>query len=799
MGYKVILAEKPSVARSIAQVVGATAKCDGYFEGNGYQVTWAYGHLVTLCDTEDYDAKYSKWKKSDLPIFPEVFKYKVLKDGEEQFKIVKKLFCDADEIICATDAGREGEAIFRNIYYHTKTKKPFKRLWISALVDKEIKRGMSDLRDGSEYDNLYYSAQQRAFADWLIGINATRAFTLANYNKGMLSIGRVQTPTFSFICKRFYEYLNFVPSSSYVPTCMLTYGKSKPFKVQYPEAFATVQEAQAVIDEVGTTMTVVNKESKLVTEKAPLPFNLSSLQQAANKRYNFSAQHTLDVLQKLYESKLVSYPRTESAYYNEVLIEQIGSNISKLGRHFDNKKVDGALSLLSGGIKNKEAFNDSKVADHHALMPMFDTMELAKDLSGDSKKIYDMVALQMLASILPHCKKNQTTYKFEYAKGKTPMKASGSVIKEAGWRTLKGDGDDEDVDEDTQTLPDLKEGDICDVKEKSVAEKVTKRPTLLTEATLLKQMETAGKMVDDKELKKSMVSGIGTAATRASIIELIKKRNLVEVKDKKYFVPTELGMQIYASVKDLKVASPTLTGEWEYRLNQIAEGKYDKDEFLKGIKEYTRSLISECSQCKLGGAENNEMLLGGDEVCPICGSPLVENGKTVSCCKNTKQFPQCQFVIWKTIANHRITDDEIRDLLTEGKTKLIEDFKSKKGSSFSARLVMNKETKTVEFAYDEANSNGVVEGLNCPMCDGNIIEKEKMYVCQNNVYGDQNSCKFVIWKTIAGYKVTMDDVIEIIRTHRLSNKKFISKAKKPFTANLVFSEDFSKSNFEFIN
>lgn len=797
MGYKVILAEKPSVARSIAQVVGATSKNDGYFEGNGYQVTWAYGHLVSLCDTEDYDPKYAKWKKADLPIFPEEFKYKVLTDGADQFKVVKKLFCSADEIICATDAGREGEAIFRNIYYHTKTTRPFKRLWISALVDKEIKRGMSDLKDGSEYDNLYYSAQQRAFADWLIGINATRAFTLANFGKSVLSIGRVQTPTFSFICKRFYEYLNFVPSSTYIPTCMLTFKGSSPFKVQYPTAFDTPAEAQKIIDKVGDTMSVCSKESKLVTEKAPLPFNLSAIQQAANKKYNFSAQKTLDILQKLYEAKLMSYPRTESSYYNEVLLDQIGSNIAKLGSYFNDRNVNGALDLLSSGIKNKDAFNDEKVADHHALMPMFDTMALAKELIGDQKKIYDMVALQMLASVLPHCKKNQTTYKFNFAPNETPMKATGSVIKEAGWRILKGDSDDEDKEDDNQLLPDMKEGDICQIKEKGIAERTTKRPTLLTEATLLKQMETAGKMVDDKELKKSMVSGIGTAATRASIIELIKKRGLVEIKDKKYFIPTELGMKIYASIKDLKVASPTLTGEWEYRLNQIAEGTYDKDEFLQGIKDYTRTLISECSHCKLDETAGETFLMG-DEVCPLCQAPLVENGKTISCAKNTKQFPQCNFVVWKNIADHKLTLDEFQSLLNEGRTGLIKGFKSKKNKSFDASLVLNKESGSVDFEFGETPDE-IIESLECPVCGGKIIEKEKMYICENNVYGNPDSCKTIIWKTIAGYHITVDDVREILETHQLTNKTFISKAKKPFNANLIFSKDFAKTTFEFVN
>lgn len=796
-GGKVILAEKPSVARSIAQVVGANSKCDGYFEGNGYKVTWAYGHLVSLCETEDYNPKYAKWKKSDLPIFPETFKYKVLKDGEEQFKVVKKLFCDADLIICATDAGREGEAIFRNIYYQTKTNVPFQRLWISALVDKEIKRGMEDLRPGEDYDNLYFSAQQRAFADWLIGINATRSFTLANRGKNVLSIGRVQTPTFSFICKRYFEYMNFVPSSTYIPTCLLEHNGSAPFKVQYPTQFKSEEEARNVLAKVGGTMKVCDKESKLVTEKSPLPFNLSAIQQAANKRYNFSAQKTLDTLQHLYESKLMSYPRTESSYYNEVLLEQISSNIDKLGNYFDDKNVTNALALLKDGIKNKDAFNDDKVADHHALMPMFDTMSQAKQLTGDNKKIYDMVAKQMLASVLPYCKKNQTTYKFEFAEGETPMKASGSVIKEAGWRTLSGESDEEETNEDNQILPEMKVGDICNVKEMCVAERVTKRPTLLTEATLLKQMETAGKMVEDKELKKSMISGIGTAATRASIIELIKKRGLVEIKDRKYFIPTELGLQIYASVKDLKVASPTLTGEWEYKLNKIASGEYDKDKFLTEIKDYTKVLVDECAQCHLSDVPST--MLDGDEVCPICGLPLMENSKAIYC-KGSSALPTtCNYVIWKTVAKHTLNDQELNDLITKCRTGLITDFKSKANKPFSASLVFDKTKGGVTFEFDSNNQSEVHQlEQKCPICGGSIIEKEKMYLCQNNVYGHSDSCQFIIWKTIAGYKITEDDVAEIIKTHRLENRTFIStKDKRKYQATIVFSDDFSKNKFEF--
>lgn len=800
MSYTVILAEKPSVAKSIAKVVGANEPHEGYLQGNGYQVTWAYGHLVTLCDTEDYDAKYKHWNRTDLPIFPKEFKYKNVPNGADQYKIVKKLFENAKEIICATDAGREGEAIFRNIYYHTKVKTPFKRLWISALVDKEIQRGMSDLKDGSDYDNLFYSAQYRAFADWLIGINATRAFTLANYNKGVLSIGRVQTPTFSFICKRYYENLNFVPTTSFIPTCTLVYGKSKPFFVSYPTQFNSKEDAQKILDKVGDTMTVLSKESKLVTEKAPLPFNLSALQQAANKRYNFSAQKTLDILQDLYESKFMSYPRTESSYYNEVLVDEIQSNIGLVKDYFSNdSSISSAVSLLDKGIKNKEAFNDSKVADHHALMPMFSTMSLAKtSLDKDKKKIYDLVTLQMLMSILPNCKKNQTTYKFEYKKGETPMKASGSVIKEAGWRTVLLDSDEDGDDEENQKLPDMKEGDICNVKDKSIREKTTKKPPLLTEASLLKLMETAGKMLEDKELKKTMTSGIGTAATRASIIELIKKRGFVEIKDKKYFVPTAVGLEMYNSIKDLKVASPELTGEWEYKLNSIAEGCYNKDEFLEGIKTYTTSLIHECLSCKLGSVY--EKLLEGTEKCPICGAGLSENNKTVYCSKDNPKVTVCGFKLWKTVADYNLTKNDLNKLLNEGSTDTIDTFKSKSKKNFSGKLVLNKDTKTIEISFGDSTSNPTVETeLKCPNCGGKIVEKEKMYVCENNNYKDKKSCKFVIWKTIAGYNVTVDDVKEIIETHKLSTRQFISKAKKPFKASLLFNDVFSKSEFMFEN
>ncbi|GAB3926025.1 DNA topoisomerase III [Mucilaginibacter myungsuensis] len=584
---KVIIAEKPSVGREIARVFGANTKREGYLEGKGYTFTWAFGHLLQLASPQEYG--YYGWSVQHLPMLPAKFKLSVRRqNGKEdagakkQLEVIRKLFDEATEIIVATDAGREGELIFRYIYYYLKCKKPFRRLWISSQTDEAIKEGFRNLKPGTDYDTLFNSAHCRSQSDWLVGMNATQALSLASGNKGVLSLGRVQTPTLAMICARFLENRDFKPET-YFQVAIFPDKDRQTFKAISTKNYKTREEAQAILDAVTATGNIANLESKPRKEPPPLLHDLSSLQQEGNKKKGFTADQTLSLLQNLYEGKLVTYPRTGSRYIGDDVFAQVPDLIAKLGEHPDFGKHAVALN---GAKLSKRSVNAKKVTDHHAILT---TGEKPWQLTPDQQVIYDLVAGRMLEAFNGDCLKEIT--KITVVSG-NPFVASGTVIRTAGWRAVFNDADDEKKDEENASLPKVIQGEDLPIADKSILEKQTKPKPLYNEATLLKALETAGKEIEDEELREAMkAGGLGTPATRAAIIETLLIRKYIG-REKKNLVPTPTGLAVYDVVKHQLIAQAELTGSWEKRLEEIRGGA-SVSQFQDEIKAYTREITGE--------------------------------------------------------------------------------------------------------------------------------------------------------------------------------------------------------------
>ncbi|MBC7915771.1 MAG: DNA topoisomerase 3 [Pyrinomonadaceae bacterium] len=595
---KVVIAEKPSVGRELAKVFGATTKKDGYIEGKNYSFTWAFGHLLQLAPPQDYG--FYGWRAQHLPMLPQKFKLAVrkikTKEGlvedpavRKQLDIIKQLFDSATEIIVATDAGREGELIFRYIYYYLKCKKPFRRLWISSQTDEAIKNGFRNLKPGTDYDTLFYSAHCRSESDWLVGMNATQALSISAGNRSVLSLGRVQTPTLAMICSRYLETKNFIPQTFYQVSIQLD-KNGQLFKALSVENYKSKEKAQAVFDQVkdiGSGFSngglITNVEAKTKKEPPPLLHDLSSLQQEANRKKGYTADQTLNILQNLYEGKLISYPRTGSRYIGEDVFAGVPGLIEKVRKHPDFGKQ---AEFLHTTTLNKRSVNGKKVTDHHAILP---TGEAANYLSEDKQAVYDMVVGRMLEAFHKECIKDLTKISIESG---AKFAANGTVIRSAGWRSVYNESDEEKKDDENALLPKVETGDTLPVESKALLEKQTKPKPLYNEASLLKALETAGKEIEDEELRYAMKDGgLGTPATRASIIETLIKREYI-IREKKNLVPSEKGLGVYEVVKDKKIAQAELTGAWEKRLEEIRSGASVND-FKEEIKAYTKTITAE--------------------------------------------------------------------------------------------------------------------------------------------------------------------------------------------------------------
>lgn len=589
---RVIIAEKPSVAREYARILKANTKREGFFEREGVAVTYAFGHLVTLADPEVYG--YDKWLIEDLPILPEKFMLSISTNqgAKKQFDVIQALFKKASEIIVGTDAGREGELIFRYIYEMTGSKAPFQRLWISSLTDKAILEGFRNLKPGKDYDFLAQAAKSRSEADWIVGINATRALTLSARSKTVLSLGRVQTPVLCMICNRYLENKNFVPEPFW-DLYILLEKDEKEFKAKHIQSFPTEEEANQALAKISDKAQCVLAETKKGQDQPPLLFDLTSLQQETNKKFGLSATETLNIAQALYEKyKLISYPRTGSRYLTDDLYETIPSLLEVVSK---KERFKSFASQLIGSPISKRPFNDKKVTDHHALLPT-ETNPASINLPVMEEKIYDLIVTRFLSAFSPPCQKEITKLQFE--SGQLLFNASGTVIIEPGWREVELELKNKD-DED-QELPSIKKGDVLPVKEPLIQKKMTRPKPIHTEGSLLKLMETAGKELEDEALKEVIKdAGIGTPATRASIIETLFHRKYIE-RDKKKLIPTDLGLELYELIKDKSIGSVELTGKWEKALNGIVDGTKNYEDFIKAIHQYTHSVVNNLKE--VGGS-----------------------------------------------------------------------------------------------------------------------------------------------------------------------------------------------------
>lgn len=685
---KCLIAEKPSVARDIARILGANEKKEGYQEGNGYYVTWAFGHLVGLAWPEQYG--YKGFKKENLPMFPD-FKLvpggKMTKEGFEpepsyvkQLNIIKEVFNKSDEIIVATDAGREGELIFRYIYDYLHCNKPFVRLWISSLTDAAIKEGLRNLRPGSEYDNLYKAAVGRSQADWLVGMNASQALTIAA-RSGSYSLGRVQSPTLAMICSRYLENKNFVPVPFYQLKAEF-YNHDQKLSVLSDQKWDDKNGANDVLEKLRNKneMKVVSIEKKEKTEEPPLLYDLTSLQQDANKIYNLSAADTLKITQTLYEKKFLTYPRTGSRYISDDIFEIIPSRISLL-RHYGDLATKAEMVIGNKDL-NRRSVDASKVTDHHALII---TENVPRELNTDEKAIYEMVATRMLEAFSKKCFKEITTIKLSIDDLLFTLK--GSAIKIAGWRAIRNEK--EETDEVPLTGLVFREGQGLPLLGLDVIEKQTKPKPLHTEASLLAAMETAGKDIEDSELRASLKEcGIGTPATRAQTIEKLLKIQYIE-RQKKHIVPTAKGLSVYEIVKDKKISDVEMTAQWEAALSKIETGNKNLSEFMKEIEGYVRASNEELLNTKI---ETKETESGFK--CPKCNAPMRIFPKSVQCTDK-----ECGYFIYRTIAGKELSEKQITDLFTKGKTSLIKGFKGKSDKDFDAHVVL-KEDFTTAFEFD---------------------------------------------------------------------------------------------------
>ena len=681
-----IIAEKPSVARDIARIVGANSKQDGYMEGSGYLVTWAMGHLIALAMPEAYG--FSAYKAEDLPIRPNPFQLvvrQVRKDKEyvsdpaalKQLKVIRSCFDKADRIIVATDAGREGELIFRYIYQHFGCKKPFDRLWISSLTDKAIREGLSNLKPGSHYDNLYHSAKARSEADWLVGINASRALSITR--KGGYSLGRVQTPTLAMICRRYIENRDF----SSVPYWKLSVHTEKEGLSQKAvgsedyESEATAQTALATLRSQ-SQLTVESVVRKVAGTPPPLLYDLTALQKDANRRHGFSADKTLSIAQSLYEKKITTYPRTGSRYISEDVFEEVSALLRKIGE-----------TLLTP--LNRHSVNNTKITDHHAIIP---TGETPLGLSADETTIYQMVVNRFIEAFSPDSEEERMQVRFTNGTNTFTWKACRQIS--LGWKTVqKGKEVEAEKKEDSDeqilsSLPNLTESEVLSLVNADITEHKTKPKPLYTEATLLSAMENAGKEVEDAESKKAMAEcGIGTPATRANIIETLILRDYIR-RDKKSIIPTEKGLAVYEIVKDKKIANAEMTGAWELALAAIEAGKMPSDKFAQGINSYVETICEEL--LSLTPEQKSYPVYR----CPKCGQQSVGIYAKVAKCRHET----CGFHVFREVCGIHLSEDNIRDLISSGRTPILKGLTSKAGKKFNARLVL-KDDYTTTFEFEQ--------------------------------------------------------------------------------------------------
>lgn len=728
---KVCIAEKPSVAKEIAEIVGANQRKDGYWEGNGYQVTWTFGHLCELKEPHEYDSAYREWNLNMLPILPQKFGIKLKNNNgiEKQFNTIATLFENAEEVINCGDAGQEGELIQRWVFAKANCKKPMKRLWISSLTEEAIREGFKKLKDAKDYDRLYYAGYSRAAADWLLGMNATRLYTIkyGSGNKQVLSVGRVQTPTLAMIVNRQVEINNF---RSAVFFELKTKYRDVIFNAQVDRFLGDEKEkAEKILASIkNEQFEITSVETKKGKESAPRLFDLTSLQVECNKKYGYSADDTLKTIQNLYEKKLVTYPRVDTTYLPNDVYPKIKGVLQSMVNY--QSLVN---PLLAEPIrKSTKVFDDKKVTDHHAIIP---TDVRAQGLAGAEANVYDIIAKRFIAAFYKDCEVANTIV---LGAVKTiEFKATGKQILDAGWRVVYNkEAIDEDEKEDTQLLPEFKKGEKG-AHEAYLAEGKTSPPKAYTEATLLRAMETAGKQIEDEELRDLMKdNGIGRPSTRAAIIETLFRRNYIK-RERKNLVPTITGMELIHCINNELLKSAEMTGNWEFKIRQIEKGEYSAEQFLQEMKQMVSDLVQQVKSesGKRISAENTikEEKTKIDEkvTCPKCKKGTMLKGKTAFGCSGFKNG--CDFKIPFELMGKKLSDNQISLLIEKGKTSIIKGF-DLAGTKKEGILKLNA-SFNIEFEEKEASTPKEKKENTpnlCPKCKtGTVLKGNSAFGCSN--------------------------------------------------------------------
>lgn len=675
---KAIIAEKPSVAYELARIVGATEKKDGYCEGSGFLVTWAFGHLVGLAMPEDYGVK--GFSKESLPIIPAEFLLtgRKVKSGngyiddqgsKRQLEIINSVFERCESIIVATDAGREGEVIFRYIYQYLGCDKPFERLWISSLTEKAIIQGFQNLKNGSDFNGLFEAGRERSESDWLVGINATQALTVA-MGDGLFSLGRVQTPTLALICKRFLAHQSFEVKNYY----QLEFSSAKEgisFRSQSVDKFENKEKAESIkrtLDRCGIAV-VRQVEKKMSTIQAPLLFDLTGLQKEANKKLGYSAERTLEIAQKLYEKKFITYPRTGSKYIPEDLWSEISSLILALGSRASCKD---SVSNIKWERYNKHIVNDVKVTDHHGILI---TENIPSTLEASEDALYDMIAKRVLEAISPACQREVTDINISVLHYDFNLKAIRIIS--AGWKVINGNFEEEG-NEMVTDFPDLKIGMELKIDDLEVLAKKTNPPALYTEAELLSAMENVGSTIENEEEQKVLKNrGIGTPATRAAVIETLFHRGYISRK-KKSIVPTDKGMLVYEIVADKKIADAVMTAQWEIAFEKIENGDMDAGFFHAEVELMVHEITNELLNVR------KDPLNTVNLSCPKCSANVILREKVVKCTDEA-----CDWMLFRNICGVQLPYQQIEALLKKGRTALIKNMIGRSKKPFNAYILLD--------------------------------------------------------------------------------------------------------------
>ncbi|GAB2539506.1 type IA DNA topoisomerase [Rufibacter soli] len=816
---KLCIAEKPSVAREIAHVIGAKTKRDGYFEGNGYQVTWTFGHFCQLNEPDDYNPNWKRWYLPDLPLLPERFDIKLIgnKGVEQQFKVIQKLLNEAEEVINCGDAGQEGEVIQRWVLHQAKYRKPFKRLWISSLTEDAIRQGFQHLREGKEFDQLYQAGKSRAIGDWLLGINATRLFTM-KYAQGrqLLSLGRVQTPTLAMIVHRHLEIMNF---------------KSEPFwelKTVYRDVtfsstsgrFKEEAKAMALLEQIKPSeFEVKDVETKKGTESSPRLFDLTSLQIECNNKFGLSADETLKTVQSLYEKKVVSYPRVDTTFLPDDQYPKIPGILSGLHNYQHLTQ-----ELLGKKIrKSAKVFNNNKVTDHHAIIP---TGTDARGLYGTEAKVFDLIAKRFIAAFYPDCIVSNTVVNGEAAQH--AFRAKGKQILDPGWRVVYGpeeplattpkpaakpaaDGEEKE-EEVLAVLPHFEAGERGP-HEPLLERKATSPPKDYTEATLLRSMETAGKQVEDDELKEALKeNGIGRPSTRAAIIETLFKRNYIR-KEKKKILPTQTGIDLIQVIKNPTLKSAEMTGQWEKKLRQIEAGEFAAEEFLHELKQLVWEMVQEVKQ------DNNRVTIQPTEVagkptesepakkgektkkepksslaatdgslgnCPACGTGKILKGSQAYGCVRFREG--CQFRLPMSFKGKPLTEKQVQALLKKGKTPVVKGLVDEEtGEKFDGALVLSSNHELQAEKAEAKEKKPVV--LICPKCSqGQMLKGKTAYGCSRF----RDGCQFMVPFEIHGKALSDSNIQALILKGKTPKIKGFTSPKtgNKFEAALKLNEEY---------